>query len=132
MLYRFRLILTLFPYLRHNIVVLFGFQLRRNRCHRTDQLHRLRVLRKNGNDQLVAFARDLTKTVEPQTCGNYFSHLSNIFIARPARGYPLSRQEFDDAVTVIKKLGLIRKGSERNRHPATVLPPIRAVITGTT
>ena len=67
---------------------------------------------------LVSFARDLTKNVEPQTCGNYFSHLSNIFtVARPAWSYPLSRQEFDDAVTVIKKLGLIRKGNERNRRP---------------
>lgn len=67
---------------------------------------------------LVAFARELTKEVEPQTCGNYFSHLSNIFtVARPAWGYPLSRQEFDDAITVIKKLGLIRKGNERNRRP---------------
>ena len=45
-------------------------------------------------------------------------HLSNIFtVARPAWGYPLSRQEFDDAVTVLKKLGLIRKGLERNRRP---------------
>jgi integrase len=68
--------------------------------------------------RLVAFARELTKNVEPQTCGNYFSHLSNIFtIARPAWGYPLSRQEFDDAVIVIKKLGLIRKGNERSRRP---------------
>jgi integrase len=67
---------------------------------------------------LVSFARELTKNVEPQTCGNYFSHLSNIFtVARPAWGYPLSRQEFDDAVIVIKKLGLIRKGNERNRRP---------------
>ena len=47
-----------------------------------------------------------------------FSHLSSIFtVARPAWGYPLSRQEFEDAVTVLKKLGLIRKGSERNRRP---------------
>jgi integrase len=67
---------------------------------------------------LVSFARELTQNVEPQTCGNYFSHLSNIFmVARPAWGYPLSRQEFDDAVTVIKKLGLIRKRNERNRRP---------------
>jgi integrase len=67
---------------------------------------------------LVSFARELTKNVEPQTCANYFSHLSNIFIvARPAWGYPLVRQEFDDAVTVLKKLGLIRKGTERNRRP---------------
>jgi hypothetical protein len=67
---------------------------------------------------LVSFARDLTKIVEPQTCGNYFSHLSNVFtVARPAWGYPLSRQEFDDAVTIIRKLGLIRKGNERDRRP---------------
>ena len=70
------------------------------------------------SQRLVSYARELTKTVEPQTCGNYFSHLSNIFtVARPAWGFPLSRQEFDDAVTVIKKLGLIRKGNERNRRP---------------
>jgi integrase len=70
------------------------------------------------SNKLVSFARDLNNNVEPQTCGNYFSHLSNIFtVARPAWGYPLSRQEFDDAVTVIKKLGLIRKGNERNRRP---------------
>ena len=67
---------------------------------------------------LVSFARDLTKNVTPQTCGNYFSHLSNIFtVARPAWGYPLVRQEFDDALVVLKKLGLIHKGTERNRRP---------------
>jgi integrase len=67
---------------------------------------------------LVSFARELTKNLEPQTCGNYFSSLSNIFtVARPAWGYPLSRQEFDDALVVIRKLGLIRKGNERNRRP---------------
>lgn len=67
---------------------------------------------------LVSFARELTKNVEPQTCGNYFSHLSSIFtVARPAWGYPLARQEFDDAVTVLKKLGLVRKGIERTRRP---------------
>jgi integrase len=67
---------------------------------------------------LVRFARDLSKNVEPQTCGNYFSHLSSIFtVARPAWGYPLARQEFDDAITVLKKLGLIRKGIERTRRP---------------
>jgi Phage integrase family len=68
---------------------------------------------------LVSFARELNQNMEPQTCGNYFSSLSNIFtIARPAWGYPLSRQEFDDAITVIKKLGLIRKAGERDRRPA--------------
>jgi integrase len=67
---------------------------------------------------LVSFARDLTRSVEPQTCANYFSHLSNIFtVARPAWGYPLSRAVFDDALTVLRKLGLIKKSSERNRRP---------------
>ena len=67
---------------------------------------------------LVAFARELNKDVEPQTCGNYFSHLSNIFtVAGPAWGYSLSRQQFDDAVTVIRKLGLIGKATERSRRP---------------
>ena len=71
-----------------------------------------------NSHELVSFARELTKNVEPQTCGNYFSHLSNIFaVARPAWSYPLSRQEFDDAVVVLKKLGLIRKGNERDRRP---------------
>jgi hypothetical protein len=55
---------------------------------------------------LVSFARDLNKNVEPQTCGNYFLHLSNIFtVARPAWGYPLVRPEFDDARAALKKLG---------------------------
>ncbi len=68
---------------------------------------------------LVSFARDLTETVEPQTCGNYFSHLSNIFtVARPAWNYPLSRQAFDDGLVVIKKLGFIKKGTERTRRPS--------------
>jgi integrase len=67
---------------------------------------------------LVSFAQDLTKTVEPQTCGNYLSSISNVFtVARPAWGYPLSRQEFDDALVVIRKLGLIRKAAERTRRP---------------
>ena len=67
---------------------------------------------------LVSFARELTKNVEPQTCGNYFSSLSSIFtVARPAWSYPLSRQEFDDALIVIRKLGLIRKATERTRRP---------------
>jgi integrase len=71
-----------------------------------------------SSQTLVSFARELTRSVEPQTCANYFSHLSNIFtVARPAWGYPLSREAFDDALTVLRKLGLIKKSSERNRRP---------------
>src|SRR5262249_8321821 len=70
------------------------------------------------SNALVSFARELTKNVEPQTCGNYFAHLSNIFtVARPAWSYPLARAAFDDALTVLSKLGLIRKAIERTRRP---------------
>jgi integrase len=70
------------------------------------------------SQNLVSFARELNKDVQPQTCGNYFSHLSNIFtIAKPKWGYPLERQVFEDAVTVARTLGLIGKGKERTRRP---------------
>jgi integrase len=70
------------------------------------------------SQNLVSFAKDLGQSVEPQTCANYFGHLSTIFtVARPAWGYPLSRQEFDDAQTVLRKLGLIKKANERSRRP---------------
>jgi integrase len=38
-------------------------------------------------------------------------------LARPAWGYPLARQAFDDALIVVKKLGLVKKANERNRRP---------------
>ena len=83
-----------------------------------EQRSRRDQMQRDHRPTLVSFAQDLTKSIEPQTCGNYFSHLSNIFaVARPAWGYPLSRQEFDDALTVLRKLGLIRKGGERDRRP---------------
>jgi hypothetical protein len=70
------------------------------------------------SQNLVSFARELNKDVQPQTCGNYFSHLSNIFtIAKPGWGYPLERPVFEDAVTVARTLGLIGKGKERTRRP---------------
>lgn len=75
------------------------------------------IIERSRKDGSKAFIAQILN-VEPQTCGNYFSHLSNIFtVARPAWGYPLSREAFEDAVTVLKKLGLIRKGLERTRRP---------------
>ena len=65
---------------------------------------------------LVSFARSLP--VAPQTVQNYLSHLGAIFaLARPAWKYPLDQQAMKDAFVVAKKMGLIRKGSERDRRP---------------
>jgi integrase len=65
---------------------------------------------------LVAFAQSLK--VQPQTRANYFSHLSAVFtVARPAWGYPLDRQEIQDAMVVLRKLGIIGKSNMRDRRP---------------
>jgi integrase len=54
----------------------------------------------------------------PATRQNYLSHLGAIFaIAKPAWGYPLDRQALKDAFIVAKRLGIIKKGGERNRRP---------------
>lgn len=65
---------------------------------------------------LVTFAQTLD--VQPQTRGNYMSHLGAVFsVARPAWGYPLDKHAFDDAMVVLKKLGVTKKGNERDRRP---------------
>lgn len=55
---------------------------------------------------------------QPQTRGNYLSHLGAIFsVARPAWGYPLDKQAFDDARVVAMDLGLTGRSKERTRRP---------------
>jgi integrase len=54
----------------------------------------------------------------PATRQNYLSHLGAIFaIAKPAWGYALDREEVRNAFIVAKRLGIIKKGAERNRRP---------------
>jgi integrase len=65
---------------------------------------------------IVQFVKSIDAS--PATRQNYLSHLGAIFaIAKPAWGYPLDRQAIKDAFVVAKRLGTIRKGSERNRRP---------------
>ncbi|MEP9374100.1 tyrosine-type recombinase/integrase [Mesorhizobium sp. KR1-2] len=73
-----------------------------------------------GSADIVEFAKQKLETgVEPQTVGNYMSHLGSIFsIARPAWKYDLSSQAMDDAWKVAKKLGLVSKSKERDRRPS--------------
>lgn len=69
-----------------------------------------------GSPDLVAYAKTLD--VQPQTRGNYMSHLGAIFtVARPAWGFPLDQQAMADAMVVLKKLGLVAKSNERSRRP---------------
>jgi integrase len=62
------------------------------------------------------FAKSLTSA--PQTKGNYLSHLSSVFtVARPMWKYPLDRQAMDDALVVLRRMGIISKSDERDRRP---------------
>ncbi|MDM0086891.1 MULTISPECIES: tyrosine-type recombinase/integrase [unclassified Variovorax] len=62
----------------------------------------------------VQFGKDLG--VQPQTVGNYFSHISSIYsLARPAWNYPLDPQVCH-ARKVSKSLGLTSRSRSRNRR----------------
>ena len=68
------------------------------------------------SQHLVEFAKSLK--VQPQTRGNYLSHLAAVFrVARPLWGYPLDVQPIDDAMIAMRKLGIIAKGNSRDRRP---------------
>jgi integrase len=65
---------------------------------------------------IVQFVKSIPAS--PATRQNYLGHLGAIFaIAKPAWGYPLDRQAIKDAFVVAKRLGIIKKGGERNRRP---------------
>ncbi len=69
-------------------------------------------------DDIVKFAKSLSKDRHPSTVGNYMSHLASVFaVARPAWGYPLDRQAMEDARTVCFRLGITSKSEERDRRP---------------
>ncbi|MBK0020826.1 site-specific integrase [Ochrobactrum sp. S46] len=70
------------------------------------------------SQDIVKFAELLNDGREPQTVGNWISHLASVFaIARPAWNLPLDQQAMIDAQVVMKRLGLITKSKQRNRRP---------------
>ncbi|MDX0277203.1 tyrosine-type recombinase/integrase [Sinorhizobium meliloti] len=71
-----------------------------------------------GSADIVEFAKELSKGRQPQTVGNYISHLSSIFaIARPAWKIDLDYSAMEDAQVVLRRLGLIAKSTQRDRRP---------------
>lgn len=66
---------------------------------------------------IIAFAQALN--VQPQTVGNYLSHLAAVMtVARPAWGHPLDVQAVQDARVVAKKLGISGRSRNRERRPS--------------
>jgi integrase len=71
---------------------------------------------KIASADIVQFVKAIPAS--PATRQNYLSHLGAIFaIAKPAWSYMLDRQAIKDAFVVAKRLGIIKKGAERNRRP---------------
>lgn len=71
-----------------------------------------------ASHDIVAFAQELSEGRQPQTVGNYMSHLAAIFaVAGPAWGYPLDSKAMDDAQVVARRLGLTSKSRKRDRRP---------------
>ncbi|MGO8093166.1 site-specific integrase [Rhizobium leguminosarum] len=71
-----------------------------------------------GEEDVFEAAAGTGEVRQPQTVGNYMSHLGSVFaIARPMWGYPLDKSAFDDAVTVTSRLGIVSRSQERDRRP---------------
>jgi len=71
-----------------------------------------------SSEDLFAYAQELAALMQPQTVGNYMSHLAAVFaIARPAFGIPLNPQIMKDAMVVTKRMGLVTKSKSRERRP---------------
>lgn len=71
-----------------------------------------------GSAEIVDYAKELVQTRQPQTVGNYISHLASIFtIAMPAWQYPLDRQAMADARVVMTRMGYTSRSNERDRRP---------------
>lgn len=71
------------------------------------------------SNHIVDLGRQLgSEGREPQTVGNYISHLSAVFsVARSAYGYEVSRDVMRDAQESLKRLGLVGKSEKRDRRP---------------
>lgn len=82
--------------------------------------HRIAAMpcREIRSHHLIEFAQDLSLDRQPQTVGNYLSHLGAVFaIAGPAWNIPLDPAEMKSAHVVARRMGLIGKSVARDRRP---------------
>lgn len=67
---------------------------------------------------IVDLAEELSKGRQPQTVGNYLSHLQAVFaVAKHAWGMDLDAEAMAGAAKVAKRLGLTSKSGSRDRRP---------------
>lgn len=66
--------------------------------------------------ELVKFGRGLN--LAPVTVAGYMSHLKSVFaVAKVTWGYPLSKATMDEAVGVLRELGVVGTSNTRDRRP---------------
>jgi integrase len=67
---------------------------------------------------VLDFAKALARVVQPQTVGNYLSHLAAVFrLARPVWDIPIDPSVMKDAFVAAKDMGLTAKSGKRERRP---------------
>jgi integrase len=67
---------------------------------------------------IMALVEELQNGRQPQTVGNYMSHLQSVFaVAKPAWGMELDPAAMTGATKVGKRLGMISKSRQRDRRP---------------
>jgi integrase len=70
------------------------------------------------SERLIKLAEELLNGRQPQTVGNYLSHLQAVFaIAKPAWGMDLDPRAMEGAHKVCRRMGLTSKSRERDRRP---------------
>lgn len=71
-----------------------------------------------ASHHIIEFAQQLVQDRQPQTVGNYLSHLAAVFaVARIAWDYPLDEKAMSDAQKVAKRIGITAKSKQRDRRP---------------
>jgi integrase len=70
------------------------------------------------SQDIIDLAETLSSGRQPQTVGNYLSHLQSVFaVAKPAWGFDLDAEAMAGAMKVTKRLGLTSKSASRDRRP---------------
>lgn len=68
------------------------------------------------SQEIVKFAQSLAS--QPQTVGNYLSHLASIFaVSKPAFGYPLDPEQMNAARVVCQRMSITSRSKQRTRRP---------------
>jgi integrase len=71
-----------------------------------------------NSQTITALVEELQNGRQPQTVGNYISHLQSVFaVAKPAWGMELDPAAIAGATKVGKRLGMISKSRQRDRRP---------------